>query len=153
MNIMQLKSFVEQHNPWRARVYSQVAQALTQSAFTVITMGTVDFDPSGMVTTGVGGGITIPVDGIYHVGFSGAIAALPDTGRIVVALFKNTAEFKRGHDWLMGGAVPATGSGNVITYLKAGDLLDVRVFTSTVSMSSVAASPYLYLSVAYLSAA
>lgn len=153
MNIMQLKAFVEQHNTWKCRAYGTVAQTVNNGSFSFPEMTTIDFDPSGMVTTGVGGVVTILVDGIYHVSVSGAIAEIPDGGRLVVAIFKNGAEFKRGTDWLTGAANPFTMSCNAIMYCKAGDTLQMGQFTSTAAMSTVAATPYLYIAVAYLSAA
>lgn len=158
MNVMQLKAFADQHNPWRCRAWGGVAQNVNNGSFSWPAMTVIDFDPSGMVTTGTTAAaakavVTIPVDGIYYVGVSGCIAALPDGGRMVVSIFKNGAEVKRGMDWLSGGAAAMTGQCNAILYLKAGDTLAMGQFTATAAMSTVIGSPLLFISVAYLCAA
>jgi hypothetical protein len=150
---MQLKAFAEQHNPWRCRAYGVVSQPLNNGSFGFPAMTTIDFDPSGMVTTGIGGNVTIPVDGIYHVSVSGGLTAAADGTRFVVSIYKNGVEFKRGIDWVQGAANPITGTCNAIMYCKAGDLLKMAVFTATAAMFSVSASPYQFISVAYLCAA
>ena len=157
MNILQLKAFAEQHNPWKCRVYSTIGVSVANGSFTVPPMNVIDFDPSGMVTTGNTaanhGYITIPVDGIYQVTCDGALNTTSDGTRLVVSIYKNNAEFKRGFDWTNGAATPMVGQCNAIMYCKAGDVLNMAQFTSTAAMSTVAAGPYMFMSVAYLCAA
>lgn len=51
--------------PWKARMHSVGAQNLTQNAFTKVAFDTVDYDPNGNLTTGVGAHYTVPANGYY----------------------------------------------------------------------------------------
>lgn len=153
MNIMQLKAFVEQHDPWSARVFGTVAQNLNNGSFSFPEMTAIDFDPSNMVTTGVGGYITIPVDGIYFVGCAGVVNNASDGTLLIVSIFKNGSEFHRGTANANGAATPIVGSCHAVMYLQAGDQIKMGQYTATAGMQTAAASPYLFCSVAYLCAA
>lgn len=155
MNILQLKAFVDQHNPWQCRAYNTVPQTLTNNNWTTTGLSAIEFDPSGMVTTGVAGFVTIPVDGIYHVAVSSENGnSSVDGNRFVVAIFKNGSEFKRGLDWLSGANGTSTGEASAILYLQAGDKIQGATFIAGAgNLTTTPSSVYSYITVAYLCAA
>ena len=151
MNMMQIKAFAEQHNPWKCRVVGGgAAQNLGNSTFSFPQMQIIIFDPSNMIVTGVGGAVYIPVDGIYHVVVSGGLSAAVEGTRLAVSIYKNNAEVKRGIDSWAGGSNPTGGMCSAIMYLKAGDKLQMAQYSVGAMTSDVT---YVSISVAYLSAA
>lgn len=108
--------------PYNFSYYRNSAATTGNLAFSKITFDTQIYDTGSNVSSGV---FTAPVAGYYHFD---ARASVQSGTRFIVSLFKNNAEYHRGHDTnssISGGNVSAT------IKLAANDTVDVRVLGSS----------------------
>lgn len=113
--------------PYKFGAYHDAAQNSGNAAFAIIAFNTEEFDTGGVFASNT---FTAPVAGFYFfVARTDTTTALPT--RLIVSLFKNGAEFKRGVD--LSGTLGA-GAGvmaSSLVSLAANDTMAAYSFGST----------------------
>jgi hypothetical protein len=124
------------------RVWRNAAHSLSAATFNVIFYDTDDWDPSGVYSEA--GRFVPPVTGLYH--WSAAVCGSVSSGianRFALALFVDNVERERTDDinnnYTPGAWVWAL-SGSGIQTFTAGQLVDIRLFSSNAASIDVSAS-------------
>lgn len=105
-------------------VYRTSSFTTGSNAFGLVTFDTSEFDTGFNYNTG-NGRFTAPVAGYYQVNFGVGFAA--SSGYLVLGLFKNGTEFKRGFELNVAVTTDTELTGNNFVYLAAADYLTVAI--------------------------
>ena len=126
--------------PYKFAAYRSAAQAVVASTATIIPYDTEEFDTGGNFTTGASASFTAPVAGFYF--FSAGVGVSVTPTRLIIIMYKNGSEFKRGNDI---GSTAFTVNGSWFVQLAASDVIDFRYF-SNVAGGTLAGQALTYCS-------
>jgi hypothetical protein len=104
--------------------YSTTAQNTGNAAFSMVNFQIEEYDVGSNFASST---FTAPVTGYYH--FNSRVGTTANAAILIISLYKNGAEAKRGQD--VRGVSGATPEGVVVSAdmkLTAGDTVDVRVY-------------------------
>ena len=120
------------HNPWRARMYLSGNTAITTD--TAIPFNTVDYDPNGNLTTGVGAHYTVPVNGLYLI--TGSVQDSAGSAAFLAIIGKNTVTGVQFGSYATNSISTVTG----ILSLVAGDTITLIVEGANFTATGVSAA-------------
>ena len=127
-------------NPYKFRAYSNTTQNSGSGAFAKVLLNSENYDTNSNFASN---DYTAPVAGFYL--FGGRIHTTSTSSRLIVAIYKNSAEVARGSDL---SATLAAGAGVSVTsvlQLAANDVINLQSFGSgTLTLAGGSEACYLY---------